>query len=68
MLVVEWMEPGEEEARMPGEGGNGRRRLVGQRGGVVGIESLMSVPPPFPKMSPRSSGVCLAVLSGTKMA
>ena len=51
-LLVEWTELGEGEARMPEEGGDGRRWQVGQRGGVVQIEALVSVLAAFPKMSP----------------
>lgn len=65
MFVVEWMEPGAGEARMPEEGGV----VGGDRAGrwsCWDFEALRSGPPAFPKMSPRGSEVCLAVLSNTK--
>lgn len=50
---------------------SGARRggmIVGRWGVGVGLCSLRPscLPPAFPEMSPRGSGVCLAVLSDTK--
>ena len=65
-LLFEWVEPGEGEARMPEEEGKWQEVAGGTEGGVFWIKALVYVFPAFPKMSPKGSGVCLRVASGTK--